>query len=77
MDEKQVATDGVQATQSMLMHIQMLYRDSEPPFWAVAVAWEATRFAWYVVQGDIGTARDKLLLVEEAIADFKRRAHQG
>lgn len=68
--------DIIQAAQSTLLQLQNEYRDSQLPFWALRVAWEAARFAWYVTQGDLGTARDKLQLVEEAIADFKRRNMQ-
>ena len=67
------AGEVIQAAQSALLKVQMQYRDSDPKFWALAVAWEAARFAWYVVHGDPGTARDKLSLVEEAVADFKRK----
>ena len=74
MSESESASEIVQITQSALMKLQMQYRDTTPQFWALAVAWEAARFAWYVVQSDLGTARDKLQLVEEAIATFKRKA---
>jgi hypothetical protein len=77
-DERQgqiagISGDVIQAAQSTLLHVQNEYRDHQLPFWALRVAWEAARFAWYVTQGDLGTARDKLQLVEDAIADFKRR----
>jgi hypothetical protein len=52
----------------------MKYRDSDPCFWALAVAWEATRFAWYVLSEDPGTARGKLQLTEKALSDYKRIA---
>jgi hypothetical protein len=74
MSESESADKMVQSAQSALMKLQMQYRDTTLPFWALAVAWEAARFAWYVVQGDFGTASDKLQLVEEAIAAFKRKA---
>jgi hypothetical protein len=73
MSESEPASEIVQSAQSTLMKVQMRYRDTTLPFWALAVAWEATRFAWYVVQGDLHTAQDKLHRVEEAIGDFKRK----
>jgi hypothetical protein len=74
MSEPESTGEIVQAAQSTLLNLQMQYRDTTLPFWALAVAWEAARFAWYVLQGDLGTARDKLQFVEEAIAAFKRKA---
>lgn len=74
MSEPEPASEIVQRAQSALMKMQMRYHDTALPFWALAVAWEATRFAWYVVQGDLSTAQDKLHCVEEAISDFKRKA---
>ena len=64
------AKDTIQQAQTTLGQLRMTYRDSEPEFWALAVAWEAIRFAWNVADGDLGTAQDKLALVKEAIADF-------
>lgn len=66
--------DTIQHAQTTLGQLRMTYRDSEPEFWALAVAWEAVRFAWYVADGDLGTADDKLTLVKEAIADFEQMA---
>jgi hypothetical protein len=74
MSESESADKIVQSAQSALLKLQMQYRDTTLPFWALAVAWEAARFAWYVVHGDLGTARDKLQLVEDAIAAFKQKA---
>ncbi len=65
-------TDIIQDAQTMLGQVQMTYRDSELPFYALAVAWEAARFAWYVADGDVGTAQDKLTRLKEAITDFER-----
>lgn len=62
----------IQAAQSALGTLQYTYRDHDPEFWALAVAWEAARFAWYVVEGDAGTAADKLQLLQTAIADYQR-----
>ena len=62
----------IQAAQSALGQLQFAYRDHDPKFWALAVAWEAARFAWYVVEGDAGTAADKLALLQTAIADYQR-----
>ena len=62
----------IQAAQSALGTLQYTYRDHDPEFWALAVAWEAARFAWYVVEGDAGTAADKLQLLQTAITDYER-----
>ena len=48
------------------------YGDSELAFWALAVAWQALRFAWYILDGDRGSAQGKLAEVKQAIADFER-----
>ncbi len=64
----------IQDAQTTIGRLQMQYRDTSPDFWALAVAWEAARFAWYVVEGDRGTAADKLHLLKDAIADYERRA---
>ena len=62
----------IQAAQSALGTLQYMYRDHDPKVWALAAAWEAARFAWYVVEGDAGTAADKLQLLQTAIADYER-----
>ena len=64
----------IQEVQMEIGRMQMTYRDSDPKFQALAVAWQALRFAWYVVAEDRSTAQDKLALVEEALADYKRQA---
>ena len=66
----------IQAAQSALGTLQYTYGDHDPKFWALAVAWEAARFAWYVVEGDAGTAADKLQLLQTAIADYQRMTMQ-
>ena len=63
----------IQDAQTALGRLQMKYRDTTPDFWALRVAWEAARFAWYVVEGDRGTAADKLHLLKDAIADYERK----
>ena len=62
----------IQETQTTLARLQNSYRDTQPEFWALAVAWEAARFAWYVLGGDLGTAAGKLVRTQEAIADYER-----
>ena len=49
------AQDSVQNAQTMIGQLQMQYRDSDPKFWALGVAWEPLRFAWYVLDGDTCT----------------------
>jgi hypothetical protein len=66
------AGNVVQNAQAEIGHLQMTYRDSQPAFWALAVAWEAIRFAWYVLDDDLGSAQAKLARVKEAINDFER-----
>lgn len=69
--------DQLQAAQGDVSRLRDQYRDTQPEFWALAVAWEALRFAWYVVAGDQGSAAAKLALVEEAIKDWKSLAQEG
>ena len=65
-------TDVIQSAQTALGRLQMQYRDSQIEFYALGVAWEAARFAWYVVSGDLGTAADKLQLLDDWIATYRR-----
>jgi hypothetical protein len=62
----------VQGTQVSLGQLQMTYHDSQPEFWALRLAWEAARLAWYVVAGDLMSAREKFALVADALADVER-----
>jgi hypothetical protein len=66
-------TDVIQSAQTALGKLQMQYRDSQIEFYALGVAWEAARFAWYVVSGDLGTAADKLQLLDDWIATYRRQ----
>jgi hypothetical protein len=66
-------TDVIQSAQTALGKLQMQYRDSQLEFHALGVAWEAARFAWYVVSGDLGTATDKLQLLDDWIATYRRQ----
>ena len=68
--------DTVQYTQVTIGKLQMTYRDTDPKFWALAVAREALRFAWYVLEGDLGTAQEKSARVKAAIDDFERNVRQ-
>ena len=70
------AQDSVQSIQTTIGQLQMQYRDADPKFWALAVAWEALRFAWYVLDGNLGTAQEKLARVKAAIDDFERNMRQ-
>ena len=71
-DPDATSQDLVQQAQSEIGRLQMTYRDSELAFWALAVAWQALRFAWYILDGDRGSAQEKLAEVKQAIADFER-----
>jgi hypothetical protein len=66
----------IQAAQTTLGQLQHHYRDTQIEFWGLAIAWDAARFAWYVVSGDLGTAAAKLVLLQEAIADYERQVDQ-
>ena len=62
----------VQAAQSTIGKLQFAYRDTVPRFWALAIAWHALRFAWYVAADDQDSASDKLTQLVDAIADYRR-----
>ena len=56
--------------QAELGRLQQDYRDTDVEFWAIALAWEAVRCAWYVVaQG----SREKVASVRQALADLELR----
>ncbi len=62
----------IQAAQMQIGQLQMTYRDADPNFWALALAWETVRLAWYVVEGNFELAcHEKLPLVRQALADFE------
>jgi len=63
----------IQLAQTALGKLQMQYRDSQIEFYALGVAWEAARFAWYVVSGDRGAAADKLRLLDDWLATYRKR----
>jgi len=58
----------IQRIQDELGALQMSYRDHQPEFWALRLAWEAVRFAWYVVNSQ---SDEKLASVETALCDFQ------
>jgi hypothetical protein len=61
----------IEAMQTTLGRLQRQYEDLALEFWALHLAWEAVRLAWYVVvQQDDG---GKLALVEIAVKDFRGR----
>lgn len=72
-EDRKTTAEVIQEAQSTIARLQMKYRDTTPDFWALAVAWEAARFAWYVTEDDRGTAADKLHLLKDAIADYERK----
>ena len=60
----------LQTAQSVIGRAQRSYGDSDIRFWALGLAWEAVRLAWYeVVEGHNG---GKLRNVENALNDYKR-----
>jgi hypothetical protein len=66
------AADIIQNAQTAVGQLRDRYNQHQREFWALAVAWEAVRFAWYVVTGNLDTARNKLDLVKTAVTDFER-----
>ena len=72
MDE---SSELIQQMQNMLGRLQVGYSEATPEFWALRLAWEAVRVAWYVVtqQNDGG----KLQLVEGALKDLKEQLQKG
>ncbi|HTP11147.1 MAG TPA: hypothetical protein VMP08_22990 [Anaerolineae bacterium] len=65
----------IQAAQTQVGQLQMTYRDTDLKFWALALAWETLRLAWYVIEGNTALAcQEKLPLVQQALADFDSRA---
>ena len=60
----------LQQVQAVIGRAQSGYSDSDTCFWALGLAWEAVRLAWYeLTQGHPG---DKLRNVENALNDYKR-----
>ena len=63
---------SLQLMQDMIGSLQRQYdQDTVLQFWALRLAWEAIRLAWYVVaqHNDGG----KLELVDDALVDFKQQ----
>ena len=63
--------EQLEKIQTQLGKLQYTYRDNRPEFWATLLAWETVRLAWYVVSGDLDTARAKLGLVQNALSIFE------
>ena len=61
----------IQQLQTTLGRLQMQYSETAVEFWALRLAWETVRLAWYVVaqHHDGG----KLALVEGALKDLQER----
>lgn len=64
--------EQLQTIQTQLGKLQYTYRDNRPEFWETLLCWEAVRLAWYVVNGDLDTARDKLMGVQDALTDCEK-----
>ena len=67
--DRQGRLDQLQLIQSALLRLQDGYTSNAGEFWALRLAWEAVRHAWYVVAGDEVTSADKLASVKGAIKD--------
>jgi len=63
--------DTIQALQNQTFWLQHQYDSSSSVFCALAVAWEALRFAWYAAHGDFDDAAAKLERVEAAIEWYR------
>lgn len=61
------ACNEIQELQNQVFRLRDNYHSSGSQFHALTVAWEAVRFAWYVVHGDFIDANDKLDRVNVAI----------
>lgn len=57
----------IQEIQDVTFRMRDLFHSSSSQFHALTVAWEALRFAWYVVHGDLSDADAKLERVNAAI----------
>jgi hypothetical protein len=65
----------IQHVQITLGNLQLQYSETRPEFWALRLAWEAVRLAWYVVaQHEEG---GKLALVEGALKDLREQLQKG
>ena len=66
--------ERIQQIQDELGRARSQYRDNQPEFWALELAWEAVRLAWYVVHDGAGSdmVNEKLQSVKDAVSDFKR-----
>ena len=65
--------ETLQTAQNTLGDLQRQYRNWQLEFHALALAWEATRLAWYVVSRDLDTAQFKLERVREALDGYERQ----
>ncbi len=65
-------SQSIQDAQSVIGKAQRAYRDTQVQFWALGLAWEAVRLAWYEVAD--GNNGGKIANVENALNDYKRVA---
>jgi hypothetical protein len=65
-----VIADRLLVIQHQIGQMQADYRDANAAFWAIALAWEATTCAWYVVSQN---SLEKLPSVRQALARLERR----
>jgi hypothetical protein len=69
-----LTTRALQAIQEEIFNLQNGYRDHQSQWWALRLAYEAVRCAWYFC--DNGSA-EKLGEVREALADLERVLEQA
>jgi hypothetical protein len=65
--------EQIQEAQSTLAKLQLQYRDNTREWWALGMAVEFVRVAWYEVSKDPDTAREKFTdQASQALTDYER-----
>lgn len=69
--DKAEAKAIIQRAQDLLGELYTKYPDSSLEFYALWLAWEATRHAWYIVDHDFRSAIEKMGCVRKAWQRFE------
>jgi hypothetical protein len=64
--------EQIQSAQSALAELQMQCRDNAREYWALGLAVQFVRVAWYEANKDPNTAREKLESAHQALAEYER-----
>lgn len=64
--------DRLQHLQTELDDIRRPLDGNSPKFWALYLAWECTRIAWYAMRGDNADALNKLDRIDYTIEELTR-----